>query len=193
MRSDEVSVSFRRKRGDETFYTGGTLMLQQAGISSDLMIIILFVLWLILFILVIVLLVKYNGIKASYNMFMKGSDGESLENQIGALFNDIAVLKLSSEKNRNDIRRIIENLKDTYQRVGIVKYDAFKEMGGKLSFSIALLNDNKTGFILNSVHSSDGCYVYTKEIINGECAISLGEEEKKALMLALQDDSIIFE
>jgi len=168
-------------------------MLQQAGISSDLMIIILFVLWLILFILVIVLLVKYNGIKASYNMFMKGSDGESLENQIGALFNDIAVLKLSSEKNRNDIRRIIENLKDTYQRVGIVKYDAFKEMGGKLSFSIALLNDNKTGFILNSVHSSDGCYVYTKEIINGECAISLGEEEKKALMLALQDDSIIFE
>ena len=168
-------------------------MLEQIGISSDLMIIILFVLWLVSFVLVIVLLAKYNGIKASYNMFMKGSDGESLENQIGALFNDIAVLKLSSEKNRNDIRKIIENLKDTYQRVGIVKYDAFKEMGGKLSFSIALLNDNKTGFILNSVHSSDGCYVYTKEIINGECAISLGEEEKKALMLALQDDSIIFE
>jgi len=168
-------------------------MLADIGISSDLMIIILFVLWLVSFVLIIVLLTKYNTIKASYNMFMKGSDGESLESQIGALFNDIAVLKLSSEKNRNDIRRIIENLKDTYQRVGIVKYDAFKEMGGKLSFSIALLNDNRTGFILNSVHSSDGCYVYTKEIINGECAISLGEEEKKALMLALQDDSIIFE
>ena len=120
-------------------------MLDQIGISSDLLIILLFVLWLISFILVLVLLVKYNGIKASYNMFMKGSDGESLENQIGALFNDIAVLKLSSEKNRNDIRKIIENLRDTYQRVGIVKYDAFKEMGGKLSFSIALLNDNKTG------------------------------------------------
>lgn len=168
-------------------------MLSAIGISVDLLIIILFVLVLISLILLIVLLVKYNSIKTSYNMFMKGSDGESLENQIGSLFNDIAVLKLSSEKNRNDIRKIIENLKDTYQRVGIVKYDAFKEMGGKLSFSIALLNDNKTGFILNSVHSSDGCYVYTKEIINGECAISLGEEEKKALMLALQDDSIIFE
>lgn len=168
-------------------------MLANLGISADLLIIILFVLWIISFVILIVLLVKYNAVKASYNMFMKGSDGESLEGQIGSLFNDIAVLKLSSEKNRNDIRKIVENLKDTYQRVGIVKYDAFKEMGGKLSFSIALLNDNRTGFILNSVHSSDGCYVYTKEIINGECAISLGEEEKKALMLALQDDSIIFE
>ena len=63
-------------------------------------------------------------------------------------------------------------------------------MGGKLSFSIALLNDNATGFILNSVHSSEGCYVYTKEIIEGDCAISLGDEEKKALMLALEGESI---
>ena len=171
----------------------GNGILSQLGINAELMVVVLLVLWIISFIILIVLLVKYNTMKASYTMFMKGSDGESLEEQIGSLFNDIAVLKLSSEKNRNDSRKIIENLKDTYQRVGIVKYDAFKEMGGKLSFSIALLNDNKTGFILNSVHSSDGCYVYTKEIINGECAISLGEEEKKALMLALQDDSIIFE
>ena len=124
---------------------------------------------------------------------MKGSDGQSMEEQVGSLFNDIAVLKLSSEKNRNDIRKIIENLKDTYQRVGIVKYDAFKEMGGKLSFSVALLNDNQTGFIINSVHSSEGCYVYTKEIIEGECAISLGDEEKKALMLALQDEAFKYD
>lgn len=168
-------------------------ILTQLGINTELLVLILLVFFIILFIVVIVLLVKYNTMKISYDLFMKGKDGLNLEEQISSLFNDIAVLKLSSEKNRNDIRKIIENLKDTYQRVGIVKYDAFKEMGGKLSFSIALLNDNKTGFILNSVHSSDGCYVYTKEIINGECAISLGEEEKKALMLALQDDSIIFE
>lgn len=165
------------------------------GLSIDpgIIFLILFVLWFFAIVLIIVLISKYGKINQSYEFFMKGSNGESLEDQIKTLFNDIAVLKLSSEKNRNDIRKIIENLRDTYQRIGIVKYDAFKEMGGKLSFCVALLNDNRTGFILNSVHSSDGCYVYTKEIINGECAISLGEEEKKALMLALQDDSIIFE
>ena len=102
----------------------GNGILSQLGINAELMVVVLLVLWIISFIILIVLLVKYNTMKASYTMFMKGSDGESLEEQIGSLFNDIAVLKLSSEKNRNDIRKIIENLKDTYQRVGIVKYDA---------------------------------------------------------------------
>ena len=123
---------------------------------------------------------------------MSGREAQSLEAEILNLFNDIDRIKKITEKNKRDISYIIDDLKETYQRVGIVKYDAFKEMGGKLSFSIALLNDNKTGFILNSVHSSDGCYVYTKEIVDGKSPVSLGDEEKKALMLALQGDSTDF-
>ena len=104
--------------------------------------------------------------------------------------------KLPAAANAADMRtetKIIENLRETYQRVGIVKYDAFKEMGGKLSFSIALLNDNETGCIINSILSSEGCYVYTKEIVNGECAISLGDEEKKALTLAQSAEPYVFD
>lgn len=154
---------------------------------------LMFVLILILLALTFVLIAKYSRIKTSYDVFMSGRDAVSMEEAIMSLFDDIALLKTVSEKNKKDIGLIIEDLKETYQRVGIVKYDAFKEMGGKLSFSIALLNDNKTGFILNSVHSSDGCYVYTKEIIDGESPISLGDEEKKALMLALQGESTRFD
>ena len=160
------------------------------GIDPGILILILFVLMIIMAVCLFVLLVRYGRIKTSYDLFMQGKKGKNLEEQIAGLFEDIEVLKSTSEKNKKDIKRIIINLKETYQRVGIVKYDAFKEMGGKLSFSIAMLNDNSTGFILNSVHSSDGCYVYTKEIINGECAISLGDEEKKALTLALQEDTV---
>ena len=69
----------------------------------------------------------------------------------------------------------------------MVKYDAFKQMGGRLSFSLALLDENNNGFILNSVHSSDGCYSYTKEIKNGGCEISLGEEEEQALKIAMKE------
>lgn len=168
-------------------------LLSAMGLHVDLgiLILILFVLTITMLIVMFVLLGKYNTMKRSFDIFMRGRDAESLEDEIASIFNDITVLKVSSEKNKRDIRMIIENLKETYQRVGIVKYDAFKEMGGKLSFSIALLNDNRTGFILNSVHSSDGCYVYTKEIYEGECNIALGEEEKKALMLALQEDTIV--
>ena len=161
------------------------------GISMDpgVLFLIPFAIILILFVCVFVLMTKYGRIRTSYEVFMQGKKGKNLEEQIAGVFEDIESLKTTTEKNRKDIKRILINLKETYQRVGIVKYDAFKEMGGKLSFSIALLNDNSTGFILNSVHSSDGCYVYTKEIINGECAISLGDEEKKALTLALQEDT----
>lgn len=153
---------------------------------------IIFAFLIIIFIVLLALLVKYSSLKKGYDMFMQGKKAKSLEEEIASIFNDISSLKVATEKNKRDIKKIIENLRDTYQRVGIVKYDAFKEMGGKLSFSIALLNDNQTGFILNSVHSSDGCYVYTKEIIEGQCAISLGEEEKKALMLALQEETVSF-
>lgn len=171
----------------------GSTFLQSIGLGIDpgILILILFVLMIIMAIILFVLLVRYGRIKTSYDLFMQGKKGKNLEEQIAGLFEDMEVLKSTSEKNKKDIKRIIVNLKETYQRVGIVKYDAFKEMGGKLSFSIAMLNDNSTGFILNSVHSSDGCYVYTKEIINGECAISLGDEEKKALTLALQEDARI--
>lgn len=164
------------------------------GISDPgILIIILFVITVILLVLLIFLLVRYNQLNVSYQMFMKGKKAESLEEEIGALFNDISTLKASTEKNRKDIKKIIENLSECYQRVGIVKYDAFKEMGGKLSFSVALLNDNETGFIINSIHSSEGCYVYTKEIVNGECAISLGDEEKKALTLALSAEPYVYD
>lgn len=165
------------------------------GLDVDpaIIFIVFFVLIIFLFIFLFVLLGKYSTLKNSYNKFMQGKKAGSLEEEIASIFDDISLLKIATEKNKRDIKKIIENLRDTYQRVGIVKYDAFKEMGGKLSFSIALLNDNQTGFILNSVHSSDGCYVYTKEIIEGKCAISLGEEEKKALMLALQEDSVDFD
>ena len=169
-------------------------ILESIGISDPgVPIIILFVLVIVLLVLLIFLLVRYNQLNVSYQMFMKGRKAESLEEEIGALFNDIGTLKATTEKNKKDIKKIIENLRETYQRVGIVKYDAFKEMGGKLSFSVALLNDNETGFIINSIHSSEGCYVYTKEIVNGECAISLGDEEKKALTLALSAEPYVYE
>ena len=162
------------------------------NIDPGILFLIMFIMIMVFFAVLIILLLKYSRLKVSYEAFMSGREAQSLEAEILSLFNDIDRIKKITEKNKRDISYIIDDLKETYQRVGIVKYDAFKEMGGKLSFSIALLNDNKTGFILNSVHSSDGCYVYTKEIVDGKSPVSLGDEEKKALMLALQGDSTDF-
>ena len=80
---------------------------------------------------------------------------------------------------------MFKRLETTFQKVGIVKYDAFSQMGGQLSFCIALLDENDNGFIINSVHSTEGCYTYTKEIKNGECKITLGTEEAEAMAIAM--------
>ena len=101
------------------------------------------------------------------------------------MYEDNKYMKLSIDKNREDIKELFKKHETTFQKVGLVKYDAFTEMGGKLSFALALLDEKNNGFIINSVHSSEGCYSYTKEIRNGSCDISLGEEEREALDIAM--------
>lgn len=140
---------------------------------------------LIMLVVIILQIVKTNKLKKRYDKFMLGKESKSLEKEIVGLFEDNRFLKVSCEENKKDIRKLYRNMEVAYQKVGIVKYDAFREMGGLLSFSLAMLNDKNDGFIMNSVHSTDGCYSYTKEIRNGESNISLGEEEKKALEKAM--------
>lgn len=148
--------------------------------------------FLILLIIVITLIVSQNRLKKKYNKFMEGASGRSLEEEIIKNFAQISSLKEAVNKINNDIDKIEENLLLVYQKIGVVKYDAFKEMGGKLSFVLVLLDKKNNGFLLNSVHgSSEGCYTYLKEIINGESFLELSNEEKKALDMAINQDNFM--
>lgn len=155
------------------------------NLDIGIVILVLFVLVLILLVLNITNICSIIKLKKKYKKFMTGKNAKSLENEIIALFEDNKFIKTSIEKNKKDIRALYKTMESTFQKIGIVKYDAFNQMGGKLSFCLALLDENNNGFILNSVHSAEGCYSYTKEIINGESSISLGEEEKQALLKAM--------
>ena len=82
---------------------------------------------------------------------------------------------------REDIVSLRKNQRITYQKMGIVKYNAFREMSGDLSYALALLDQEDNGFIINSVYAKEGGYSYIKEIIRGESSILLSDEEKAAL------------
>ena len=123
--------------------------------------------------------------KKKYMSFMKGKSAKSLEDEIVGLFEDNKFIKSSVEKNKRDIRNLYKNMESAFQKIGVVKYDAFNQMGGKLSFCLALLDENNNGFIMNSVHSTEGCYSYTKAVKLGESDIPLGKEEKEALDMAM--------
>ena len=116
---------------------------------------------------------------------MRGMDGASLERAFAARFNQMDLLEENSRNHMEEIRKIKEVQNITLNKVAIVKYDAFKEMGGKLSFALAMLDKENNGFVMNAIHSSDGCYTYVKEIVKGESYVVLGEEEKEALRQAV--------
>lgn len=153
------------------------------GISIDIAYILIALLIIIIILLVLIIgqNKKINAIKDQLSKFMKGKDAASLENEIFALFEDNKFIKNETEKNKKSISDLYNRLSYCFQKIGIVKYDAFNQMGGQLSYSLALLDEENNGFILNSVHSSEGNYTYSKEIKNGTCAIELGEEEQQAL------------
>lgn len=129
----------------------------------------------------IILFVKVNSLTKKYKGFMKGADGISLESAMISRFKEIDQLKEESKYTSEKLGVACETLITAYQKIGIVKYDAFKEMGGKLSFSLCLLDDENNGFILTSMHTREGCYTYIKEIIKGESFVVLAAEERRAL------------
>lgn len=140
---------------------------------------------IITFILAIVGIVKASKMKKKYNKFMAGSDGTSIEKLIKTNLRDVKEIKDTTIKNSQNIEDIYNKLETTFCKIGINKYDAFHEMGGKLSFALCMLDKKNNGYIVNVMHSNNGCFAYIKEIVNGESYIELGGEEKKALDDAL--------
>ena len=160
--------------------------LSLSGFDFSYLFIGLAIISLILLILIIIQMVQIEKLKKNYKKFMGGKDIKSLEKQLEKIVEDNRYLITLSDDNKQDIRTINKEMEFSFNKVGIVKYDAFKQMGGLLSFSIALLNEKNDGFILNSVHSTEGCYTYVKEIKMGMCEIELSNEEKNALSQAMK-------
>lgn len=160
-------------------------MLNNLGFDPVYIIIGQAALTLILLIVVIVCIFRMRKLYRRYDYFMRGKDAETLEDIIMNQMDDIAELRAQDRANKDSIRIANKNSRAAFQKFGIVKYNAFKGMGGNLSFAFAMLDYTNTGFVINSVHSREGCYLYLKEVERGETEVLLGTEEKEALEQAL--------
>ena len=136
-------------------------------------------------ILTIVNIVQMKKLKKNYRIFMSGKDAKTLEDTLIQRLDQVDSLLESNEENDSNIKVLSKNMQRTYQKMGLIKYDAFHEMGGKLSFSLAMLDMRNNGFIINAMHTREGCYTYIKEIIDGNSVIVLSEEEQEALKRAM--------
>ena len=155
------------------------------GIDPGIIIIILLVLTIFLLVKSVSSSMRLSRLERKYKTFMKGSDAQSLEKIFVRKFAQIDKLYEAKEDHEHDILFIKKNLEKMFSKYGVEKYDAFDDVGGKLSFALALLDKNNTGLILNAVHSRDNCFLYLKEIVKGESYVVLSQEEVEALRKAV--------
>ena len=97
---------------------------------------------------------------------------------------------VSIKKENNEIERYCQKLdtdsKNYLKKIGLVRYNAYKDTGSNLSFALAILNEHNTGIVLNGIYGRDTSNIYAKPIVEGKCEYALSNEEKDALDKAIK-------
>ncbi len=127
------------------------------------------------------LVVKLHRLTFLYRKMMQGVSGESIEKMLLERVRDIEQLKQTTTALQHETERINLESQKHIQQVGIVRFNAFDNTGSDLSFAVALLDAQQSGFVLSGIYGREESRVYAKPVINAESTYMLTKEEKQAL------------
>ena len=155
-------------------------------LRSNIFLTIMFFIIIILTILYITTVINLRKLRTSYQKFMnKLGNGNNLDEMMKEYMKKVN----SVEEKNNEIisycKVLDDNLKKCTQKIGIVRYNAFKDTGSDLSFSLAILDDYNNGVVLNGIYARDSSNIYAKPIENGASKYVLSNEEKEAINRAI--------
>jgi len=142
---------------------------------------------IILLALIIVLAVWIYFLSNKIKKLLSGKDGSSLESIILRHNNEIELLAKKELENSELIKTLQNKFTKSIQGIGIVRFNPFRESGGNHSFAIALVDEDNNGVIISTMHARERTNMYAREIIAGKCEIDLTDEEKKALLQAMEN------
>ena len=128
---------------------------------------------------------KVNRLYKKYKYFMAGEDGGSLELKLSTELRELREMVESSKSMLHQQELLATMQLQSFQKIGLIRYDAFDETGDKLSFSLTLMDGRNNGFIISSLAGSDSSRIYAKQIQNGQCKESLSSEEAESLRMAM--------
>lgn len=111
----------------------------------------------------------------------KDSDPKNLEEVLGCLKR----LKKDFKSLQSELEDLKEHSQRSIQKIGIVRFNPFSEIGGDQSFSVALLDEKNNGMVITSLYNQEGSRIYTKPIKSGDSSYSLSQEEKEAISKAI--------
>lgn len=118
---------------------------------------------------------------------LKLGNGEDITNIIKKYIEQVQEVKIRDEQIINCFNRIIEELKQNVQKVGLYRYNAYNNTKNKLSFSLALLTKEGNGIVLNSIYGVDDSNIYAKPVSKGTSKYNLSFEEQEAIKIALNN------
>jgi len=132
--------------------------------------------------LVIYLFVKISDLNKRYTYFMgAGGEGGSLEEKVLEHTKYVKNIDKKYKKIVKKIYKLEDNLNFSCQKVGVIRYNPFDDVGGKLCFCVALLNGHDSGVVINGIYSKTGTFTYAKRIENGKSDSKLSKEELLAV------------
>ena len=137
--------------------------------------------------------ILYSNIKLKnkYNKFMKKiGNGKNIEEDLENYMYRVERV----ERQNTEIISYCKNLDDEVakciQKVGMVRYSAFKDTGSDLSFAVAMLDENNDGVVFNGIYSREMSNIYAKPVKNGVSEYTLSEEEKEAIRRAIEANKV---
>lgn len=153
------------------------------GISLEWIILIgvNFFLILILFLMNLSNRFKIKKLKNKYNKFMNGLSNASIEDVLGDCINKVNGVVEKNKEIEYKLNTVERDMYYCVQKVGVIRYNAFDNVGSDLSYSIALLNNNDDGLVISSLYSRESSSTYAKPIIGGKSRYALSAEEIKAI------------
>lgn len=156
-------------------------------LKSEAFLIILFVFLVVLLILYFRTTVHLRKLRESYSKFMnKLGNGNDLDQMLRAYIDKVEQTDRNNEEIMNYCKKIDNQMMGCIQKMGIVRYNAFKDTGSDLSFTLALLDKYNNGVVLNGIYARDSSNIYAKPIENGESKYVLSNEEKEAIKIAIE-------
>ena len=155
-------------------------------LRSDTFLLILIGVVLITFVLYISTVIKLSKLRKSYAGFMKKlGNGEQLDEIMKQYIRNVEEVKAKNEEIISYCKRLDDHIGKCTQKIGVVRYNAFKDTGSDLSFTLAMLNEYNDGVVLNGIYARDMSNIYAKPIENGKSKYVLSDEEKEAIDKAI--------
>ena len=145
----------------------------------------------VLFFLMIFLCYKYSKLQKNYNRFIKKvGNGENIQEDLENFMYKVDKVEKQNAEILGNCSQLSNELEKFIQKIGIIRYNAFKDTGSDLSFALAMLDDKNNGVVLNGIYSREMSNIYAKPVENGKSSYTLSEEEKMAIDKAINSKGI---